>query len=141
MECGKFSEAKESLLKYLNTDYSFYIFPDNNYEESYNMGILLRDLRKSSVSSPKNLLSVLFLDGSYDDTLLLGIQSVNEIASEVLVCLPYSSVIDRNIIENYGANIINIEINRRSKTHFLQFFGVLSKYFNTTLSLCIQETI
>ena len=109
MECGKFSEAKESLLKYLNTDYSFYIFPDNNYEESYNMGILLRDIRKSSVSSPKNLLSVLFLDGSYDDTLLLGIQSVNEIASEVLVCLPYSSVIDRNIIENYGANIINIE--------------------------------
>ena len=27
----------------------------------------------------------------------------------MLVCLPYSSVIDRNIIENYGANIINIE--------------------------------
>ena len=109
MECGKFSEAKESLLKYLNTDYSFYIFPDNNYEESYNMGILLRDIRKSSVSSPKNLLSVLFLDGNYDDTLLLGIQSVNEIASEVLVCLPSSSVIDKNVIENYGANIISLK--------------------------------
>lgn len=57
----------------------------------------------------KNLLSVLFLDGNYDDTLLLGIQSVNEIASEVLVCLPSSSVIDKNVIENYGANIISLK--------------------------------
>lgn len=109
IDCGYFSKAKESLLKYLNTDYSLYIFPDNNYEESYNMGILLRDIRKASISCPKNLLSVLFLDGNYDDTLLLGIQSVNEIASEVLVCLPSSSVIDKNVIENYGANIISLK--------------------------------
>ena len=110
IDCGYFSKAKESLLKYLNTDYSLYIFPDNNYEESYNMGILLRDIRKASISCPKNLLSVLFLDGNYDDdTLLLGIQSVNEIASEVLVCLPSSLVIDKNVIENYGANIISLK--------------------------------
>ena len=109
LECGRITKAKEALLKYLNCDYSYYIFPDNNYEESYNMGILLKQLRKSSVVCEDNLLSVLFLDNHYDDTLIQSIVSVNEIASEVLVCLPFSSILNNTIIENYGARIINTQ--------------------------------
>lgn len=109
IECGKITEAKEALLNYLNCDYSYYIFPDNNYEESYNMGILLKTLRKSSIPCKDNLLSVLFLDVNYDETLLLSIKSINEIAGEVLVCLPYNSILDKSIIENYGAKVINID--------------------------------
>ena len=109
LECGRITKAKEALLKYLNCDYSYYIFPDNNYEESYNMGVLLRQLRKSSIACEDNLLSVLFLDNSFDDTLISGITSINEIASEVLVCLPHSSILDKSLIEGYGARIINTQ--------------------------------
>lgn len=111
IEIGKITKAKESLLEYLNCDYSMYMFPDNNYEDSYNMGILLRQLRKSSIYTEENFLSVLIVGNSYDDTLLLSIKDINEIASEVIVSIGSSSIIDKDIINNYGAKTIDINSN------------------------------
>ena len=88
-----------------------YMFPDNNFEDSYNMGTILRQLRKASIPTPEDFLSVLIVGSSYDDTLLLSIKSINEISSEVIVSIPASSIIDKDIINNFGAKTININSN------------------------------
>lgn len=111
IEIGKTTKAKEALLEYLNCEYSMYMYPDNNFEDSYNMGTILRQLRKASIPTPEDLLSVLIVGGSYDDTLLLSIRSINEISSEVIVSIPNSSIIDKDIINNFGAKPININSN------------------------------
>lgn len=111
IEIGKITKAKEALLEYLNCEYSMYMYPDNNFEDSYNMGTILRQLRKASIPTPEDLLSVLIVGGSYDDTLLLSIKSMNEISSEVIVSIPNSSIIDKDIINNFGAKPININSN------------------------------
>lgn len=111
IEIGKTTKAKEALLEYLNCEYSMYMYPDNNFEDSYNMGTILRQLRKASIPTPEDLLSVLIVGGSYDDTLLLSIKSINEISSEVIISIPNSSIIDKNIINNFGAKPININSN------------------------------
>lgn len=111
IEIGKTTKAKEALLEYLNCDYSMYMFPDNNFEDSYNMGTILRQLRKASIPTPEDFLSVLIVGSSYDDTLLLSIKSINEISSEVIVSIPDSSIIDKDIINNFGAKTININSN------------------------------
>lgn len=111
IEIGKTTKAKEALLEYLNCEYSMYMYPDNNFEDSYNMGTILRQLRKASIPTPEDLLSVLIVGSSYDDTLLLSIKSINEISSEVIISIPNSSIIDKNIINNFGAKPININSN------------------------------
>ena len=111
IEIGKTTKAKEALLEYLNCEYSMYMYPDNNFEDSYNMGTILRQLRKASIPTPEDLLSVLIVGGSYDDTLLLSIKSINEISNEVIVSIPNSSIIDKDIINNFGAKTININSN------------------------------
>lgn len=111
IEIGKTTKAKDALLEYLNCEYSMYMYPDNNFEDSYNMGTILRQLRKASIPTPEYLLSVLIVGGSYDDTLLLSIKSINEISSEVIVSIPNSSIIDKDIINNFGAKTININSN------------------------------
>lgn len=111
IETGKTTKAKDALLEYLNCEYSMYMYPDNNFEDSYNMGTILRQLRKASIPTPEYLLSVLIVGGSYDDTLLLSIKSINEISSEVIVSIPNSSIIDKDIINNFGAKTININSN------------------------------
>ncbi len=111
IEIGKTTKAKEALLEYLNCEYSMYMYPDNNFEDSYNMGTILRQLRKVSIPTPEDLLSILIVGGSYDDTLLLSIKSINEISNEVIVSIPNSSIIDKDIINNFGAKTININSN------------------------------
>lgn len=111
IEIGKTTKAKEALLEYLNCEYSMYMYPDNNFEDSYNMGTILRQLRKASIPTPEDLLSILIVGGSYDDTLLLSIKSINEISNEVIVSIPNSSIIDKDIINNFGAKTININSN------------------------------
>lgn len=128
IEIGKTTKAKEALLEYLNCDYSIYMFPDNNFEDSYNMGTLLRQLRKSSIPTPENLLSVLIVGSSYDDTLLLSIKSINEISSEVIVSTPASSIIDKNIINNFGAKTIDINNNNGKDIVFKGIKNCKGKY-------------
>lgn len=111
IECGKISEAKESLLTYLNCDYSNYIFPDNNFEETYNMGKILRDLRKKLIPTDENFLNTIFISTSYDNSILLSIKNLNEISSYTAVSLSTSSIIDKNIIENYYAYPIIVNSN------------------------------
>ena len=111
VECGKISKAKNSLLKYLNCDYSHYMFPDNNFEETYNIGKILRELRKKSIPIEENFLDVVFIDTLYDDSLLFSIQSVNEISSLIAVSISISSIIDKSIIEDYYAYPILVNSN------------------------------
>lgn len=103
MECGKISQSKEALLKYLNSDYSHYMFPDYNFEDTYDMGKILRDLRKKSIPTEENFLSVIFIGTSYDDSLLLSLKNINDISSHTIVSIPTSSIIDKSIIENHDA--------------------------------------
>lgn len=128
IEIGKTTKAKEALLEYLNCDYSIYMFPDNNFEDSYNMGTLLRQLRKSSIPTPEDFLSVLIVGSSYDDTLLLSIKSINEISSEVIVSIPASSIIDKNIINNFGAKTMNINNNNGKDLVFKGIKNCKGKY-------------
>lgn len=111
IECGKISNAKNSLLKYLNCDYSHYIFPDNNFEETYNMGKILKELRKKSIPTEENLLDVVFIDTSYDDSLLFSIKNINEISSLTAISISTSSIIDKDIIENCHAYPVLVNSN------------------------------
>lgn len=128
IEIGKTTEAKEALLEYLNCDYSIYMYPDNNFEDSYNMGTLLRQLRKVSIPTPEDFLSVLIVGSSYDDTLLLTMKSINEISSEVIVSIPESSIIDKEIISNFGAKAININSNNGKDMIFKGIKNCKGKY-------------
>ncbi len=128
IEIGKTTEAKEALLEYLNCDYSIYMYPDNNFEDSYNMGTLLRQLRKVSIPTPEDFLSVLIVGSSYDDTLLLTMKSINEISSEVIVSIPESSIIDKEIISNFGAKSIDINSNNGKDMIFKGIKNCKGKY-------------
>lgn len=111
IEIGKLSSAKEALLQYLNCEYSMYMYPDNNFEDSYNVGTILRQLRKLAIPTPKDLLSVLIVGSSYDDTLLFTIKNINQISKEVIVSISKSSIINKESINNFGAKTININSN------------------------------
>lgn len=119
IECGKISKAKEALLKYLNYEYSLYMFPDNNFEDTYNMGKILRDLRKRSIPTEEDFLSIIFISKSYDDSLLLSLKNLNEISSYTAVCVSESSIIDKDVIENYGA--YPILIGNKNEDSFISY--------------------
>ena len=68
------------------------------------------------------------MGSSYDDTLLLSIKSINEISDEVIVTIPNSSIIDKEIINNFGAKTININSNDGKKMIFKGIKECKGKY-------------
>lgn len=119
IECSRFSKAKECFYKYLNCPKGDYEFPNNNFENIYDLESLRIQLEEASINSSNNSLlsSLMFLDNP-DESIIETVKSINEICSNVVV------VIDKNINENIyvnklrniGAQILEISEDKRDKS-------------------------
>ncbi len=116
--CGKFTYAKENLLKYLNCENYNYIFPNNNFEDFYDMGKILKEIRHKSINKNKDFIDTIFISNSYNDTLLTSIKNINEISSSIYICLLSSSIVDKNLLQNHNANLVIGDTNKNQELFF-----------------------
>lgn len=111
VEMSKLTKASEALDRYLNTNKGSYEYPSNNFENFHDIPKLIEDLSKGIVPHGENMLSVWIRMDHWDEKIIEGIKSVNEIACEVLV---FTRFLDKNhadTIQQYGGTVVDLSRN------------------------------
>lgn len=106
VECSKFTNAKNAIMNYFSCDISNSIYPNSNFDSLYNIAELLTNVKKVCVQHKENLISALIIATKKNDNLINTIKSLNEICSEVIVITSKNSNIEKDVIKNLGAKII-----------------------------------
>ncbi|MGL5753903.1 MAG: tetratricopeptide repeat-containing glycosyltransferase family 2 protein [Paraclostridium sp.] len=106
IECGKISKALESLDSYINcSTCTIYEYPNNKFENIYDINEMKNRLISAKVSNDKNLLSGLMILNEYDDTLIETIKSYNEIVANFVV-ITNNRELDLYKLKNIGTKIV-----------------------------------
>lgn len=128
LECNKLSKSKESLEKYLKCSQGTYEYPNSNFQKHYNMDELQKNLSNSIVEHDEKLLSVLIL--CYEDSPILidTVKSLNEIAYEVIVATPKTSNVNRNVLTQRGATIVDIKNDDKKNVFMRGYFKCRGQY-------------
>jgi glycosyltransferase involved in cell wall biosynthesis len=106
IECGKVSKALKSIDNYINCPIcNIYEYPNNNFENIYDIDEMRNRLLNASIDNSNTLLSGLMILDEYDDTIIETIKSFNEIVSNFVVV---TSNRDLNLdkLKSIGAQIV-----------------------------------
>ncbi|CEO12725.1 glycosyl transferase family protein [[Clostridium] sordellii] len=106
IECGKITKALNSLDDYIKCPKSdVFEYPDNKFENIYDIDSLKSKLKKSCINNEDCSLSGLMIIEEYDNSLIDTIKSFNEILVNFVVV---TSNMDLNLdpLKNIGAQII-----------------------------------
>lgn len=133
IECSKFTNAKNSIMNYFSCDISNSIYPNSNFDSLYNIAELLTKVKKVCVTHKENLISALIIAHQKNDNLINTIKSLNEISSEVIVITSKNSNIEKDIIKNLGAKVIESTYEDINKLFITGYKSCTSKYI-----LCIK---
>ncbi|RDY25648.1 glycosyltransferase family 2 protein [Romboutsia weinsteinii] len=106
IECSNFTKAKDALLRYLNSETGSYIYPNSNFEDQFNMGKLLKQLKASCIPHEENLISALIIASEDEEHLVDTVKTVNEIAHEVVIITPQGSNLNKKAVSNVGAKVV-----------------------------------
>ncbi|MEG2787580.1 MAG: glycosyltransferase family 2 protein [Romboutsia sp.] len=106
IECGKISKALECLDSYITcSTCNIYEYPNNKFENIYDINEMKNRLISAKVSNDKNLLSGLMILNEYDDTLIETIKSYNEIVTNFVV-ITNNRELDLYKLKNIGSKIV-----------------------------------
>ncbi|MGL4800955.1 MULTISPECIES: glycosyltransferase [Peptostreptococcaceae] len=128
LECNKPSEAKTAFINYLTCKQEHYEYPCSNFEKHYDINTLIKNCESVLVPHENNLLSVLMLCTENDPTLIDTIKSVNEIADEVIICIPKSSKLNKTSLENLCATVLEFDDNDRENMFMVGSSKCTGKY-------------
>ena len=109
IECSMFTKARESIMSYFSCDLEEFIYPNNNFDSLYNIAELLTKVKKGCIPHDENLISALIVAPTQVDFLINTFKSLNEICDEILVVTPKESNLNREMVRNYGAKIIETD--------------------------------
>ncbi len=128
IECCKFTEAKESIMNYFHCDLEELVYPNNNFDSLYNIAELLTKVKRGCIPHDKNLLSALIIVPNQIDFVVNTFKSLNEICDEIIVVTPKSSNVNREMIRNYGAKIIETDTSDIGENFMIGCKNISSKF-------------
>lgn len=110
IECGKISNALDSINKYISCEIgASYEYPNNNFDKIYDIDQMKKRLIDIKVEHNKGLLSGLMFLDEYDERASESIKTFNEIVSNFVVITDSNKNIDTEKIKSIGAQVINIK--------------------------------
>ncbi|MEG1142246.1 MAG: glycosyltransferase family 2 protein [Clostridia bacterium] len=128
IELSKISDAKKALTMYLNCKQTVSSYPNNKFENQYDINLLMEQLKNGSISHDEKLLSAVILAKDNEESLVTTIKSLNEIAYEVLVVTPETSNLDRSKIKNYGARVFDVSFKNDNEYYAFAFKKCRGKF-------------
>lgn len=108
IECSKLFEAKNALESYINCKQLNYAYPTGTFDKQYNVNLLMDELSNGIVKHDEKLLSAVIFAKENHQSLVASVKSLNEIAYEVIVITNNNSNLDRQILKNYGARVLDV---------------------------------
>lgn len=128
IECNRSSKAKYALEKYINCPGGSYEYPSSNFDTHYNISELLQNLNNSIIIQDEKNLTSLILCTEDNLNLIETVKSLNEISHEVIISTNKKSNLNRDLLKNIGATIIDVDSDDKKNIFMKGYFKCKGKY-------------